>query len=57
MSKSGGLAVLALYAGLTLGIGVALGDGWVIATGVLLSVGSVFYYHRFVKPEEKDNEL
>jgi hypothetical protein len=54
MSKSGALAVLALYAGFTLGIGVVLGDGWVIITGILLSVGSMFYYHCFVRPEENE---
>jgi apolipoprotein N-acyltransferase len=54
MAKVGALTLLFYWAGFTLGIGVAQGDGWTITIGVLLYIGSAFYYHRFVRPEEND---
>ena len=54
MSEAGANIMLAWMAGVLLGIGVAQGAFELIAGGSALTVMTLLYYHRFVKPKEND---
>lgn len=54
MSESAANIAIAWHSGLLLGIGAATGAVELIVGGALLTVMSLYYYHRFVKPKEID---
>jgi len=53
MSKAAANIVLAWHSGMLLGVGAATGNIALIVGGAALTVMSLYYYHRFVKPKEQ----
>lgn len=53
MDKSSLAIIAALNAGVMLGIGMEIGNFFWVGIGISLFVAVIFYYHWFIKPEQK----
>ena len=57
MSEAAANVAIAWMAGKLLGVGAVTGAAEMIIAGSILTLLSLYYYHRFVKPQENEHDL